>query len=287
MAGTAQPQRARLGRPVVPVAAGAHARSSVRPRRVVLAEQILPVVVAIRRAHHGMDVLPVRPLRIRRGVAQIHRALVIKFEQNHRTVNPIIKYTVVRRDGGGAGGKNLALGPISRILFHTLRCFDRHFSRARLATDLACVARLHSACTVLRMAKQAATYPWLSDGPPSHLFCLAPEGVYRAADVAVGAVGSYPTFSPLLRKGVRREGESESGFPLSLLLFPFTRIAQRFVFCDTVRRRALTRGAPTCGEARAASCPVVSGLSSPNFYRARHYPHLGIKELGATTRPQS
>ena len=119
-------------------------------------------------------------------MAQIHRALVIKFEQNHRTVNPIIKYTVVRRDGGGAGGKNLALGPISRILFHTLRCFDRHFSRARLATDLACVARLHSACTVLRMAKQAAAYPWLLDEPPSHLFCLAPDGVFRAVPLTRG-----------------------------------------------------------------------------------------------------
>ena len=49
----------------------------------------------------------------------------------------------------------------------------------------------------LARAPQAAAYPWLSDEPPSHLFCLAPDGVFRAADVAVGAVGSYPTFSPL------------------------------------------------------------------------------------------
>ncbi len=38
----------------------------------------------------------------------------------------------------------------------------------------------------------------------------------------------------------------------------------RYVFCDTVRRRALTRAARACGEACAASCPMVSGLSSPN-----------------------
>ena len=63
--------------------------------------------------------------------------------------------------------------------------------------------------------------------------------------------------------------------------------AWRSVFCDTVRRRGLNRGACACLSARAASCPVVSGLSSPNFYRARRYPRLGIKELGATTRPQS
>jgi hypothetical protein len=43
----------------------------------------------------------------------------------------------------------------------------------------------------------------------------------------------------------------------------------RFVFCDTVRRRALKRGAHTCLAARAASCPVVSGLSSPRLCLAR------------------
>ena len=34
-------------------------------------------------------------------------------------------------------------------------------------------------------------------GPASSLFGLAPGGVYRAAPVASGAVGSYPTLSPL------------------------------------------------------------------------------------------
>jgi len=29
------------------------------------------------------------------------------------------------------------------------------------------------------------------------LLCLAPRGVYRASSVTLGAVGSYPTFSPL------------------------------------------------------------------------------------------
>ena len=42
-----------------------------------------------------------------------------------------------------------------------------------------------------------ATNPGLSDGPPSPLFSLAPDWVFRAAVVAFGAVGSYPTFSPL------------------------------------------------------------------------------------------
>ena len=33
------------------------------------------------------------------------------------------------------------------------------------------------------------------------LFCLAPRGVYRASSVTFGAVGSYPTFSPLPPEG--------------------------------------------------------------------------------------
>ena len=32
---------------------------------------------------------------------------------------------------------------------------------------------------------------------PGSLFGLAPNGVYRAPAIALGAVGSYPTFSPL------------------------------------------------------------------------------------------
>ncbi len=122
----------------------------------------------------------------------------------------------------------------------------------------------------LARARESAAYPWLLDGPPSHLFCLAPEGVFHAADVTVDAVGSYPTVSPLPEAS--RLATNRSG---------------RFIFCDTIRRRALKRIARAGREACAASCPMVSGLSSPNFYRARHYPRLGIKELGATIRPQS
>ena len=36
---------------------------------------------------------------------------------------------------------------------------------------------------------------------PGSLFGLAPNGVYRAPSIALGAVGSYPTFSPLPPEG--------------------------------------------------------------------------------------
>ena len=44
-----------------------------------------------------------------------------------------------------------------------------------------------------------ATYPEPSDGPPGSLFCLAPDWVCPASFVTSGAVGSYPTISPLPR----------------------------------------------------------------------------------------
>ena len=157
--------------------------------------------------------------------------------------------------------KKLASGPVSRILFHALRRFGRHFSRA-LSGPPGRPPRGEAA-----RRRTDATYPRLWGGPPSLLFCLAPEGVFRAARLAAGRGGLLPHLFTLAAR--------------------FRGTTRRFVFCDTVRRRGFNRGACTCLSARAASCPAVSGLSSPNPYRARRYPRLGIKELGATTRPQS
>jgi hypothetical protein len=173
--------------------------------------------------------------------------------------------------------KALVLGPISRILFLPL-------ARDSVVISLGRLRGLRIAATGCPAERSTAAYPRLWDGPPSRLFCLAPDGVFRAADVAVGAVGSYPTFSPSLREVkvmVRVKGLPPSP-SLSL-----SQTAQQFIFCDTVRHRGLTRGARAWSDPCAASCPMVSGLSSPNLYRARRYPHLGIKELGATTRPQN
>ena len=50
------------------------------------------------------------------------------------------------------------------------------------------------------------------------LFGLAPDEVFRAADITIGAVGSYPAFSPL----------------------PTTEAAGGLIFCGTVRRKILT-----------------------------------------------
>ena len=57
-------------------------------------------------------------------------------------------------------------------------------------------------------------------GKISHLFGLAPGGVYHASNVAVGPVSSYLAFSPLPRTSYTRDKEN----------------AGRFVFCGTFRR---------------------------------------------------
>ena len=85
------------------------------------------------------------------------------------------------------------------------------------------------------------------------LFGLAPDGVFRAASLALRAVRSYRTFSPLPR--------------------PRCRDAGRFVFCGTVRRDASRRPPPACISDRtrsyAASRPMEFGLSSPGLRRER------------------
>lgn len=67
-----------------------------------------------------------------------------------------------------------------------------------LQTGLAAGRSLGASPTLARQKDlRDAAYPRLKDGPPSRLFCLAPDGVYPAADLTIGAVGFYPTFSPL------------------------------------------------------------------------------------------
>ena len=78
---------------------------------------------------------------------------------------------------------------------------------------------------------------------PDPLFGLAPDGVYRAPLIALRAVGSYPTFSPL-------PGEPGGLFSVALAV-------------DGAFRRRRPRVSHPKGTGYAASCPVEFGLSSP------------------------
>lgn len=124
---------------------------------------------------------------------------------------------------------------ISRILFlqpYGLRCGHLSGDSSRSLLPLA------------RDATITRSYPSpfgdLRPGGPFLLFCLAPRGVCHASFITVGAVGSYPAFSPL----------------------PFTALASyegRFVFCDTFHCPGLPQN---LRRLRAARCLTVSGLSS-------------------------
>ncbi len=117
---------------------------------------------------------------------------------------------------------------------------DGHSSRRAVTHTLQQPTRDSTSCNVL--ARRVVS---------RRLFGLAPTGVYRATFVTEGAVGSYPTLSPL----------------------PHNRFypkARRFAFCCTVRRTKLTPHAP---RRYLAVYPVEPGLSSVPELSPRHRDH--------------
>lgn len=70
---------------------------------------------------------------------------------------------------------------VSRVLSNGVTRWDSHFSRS----------------TITRTLQQPTRGVLVEVGYSRRLLGLAPAGVYRAAHVAMRAVGSYPTFSPL------------------------------------------------------------------------------------------
>ena len=112
-----------------------------------------------------------------------------------------------------------------------------------------------AACATERIICLSDQYPGLiplardRNGPlPSPLFGLAPDGVFRAASLALRAVGSYPTFSPLPRACAR-------GGMFSVALSVGT------------ARAVTTRVYRRPDRRYAASRPMVFGLSSPTRSR--------------------
>ena len=89
---------------------------------------------------------------------------------------------------------------------------------------------------------------------PPLLFGLAPRGVYRAADIAARAVGSYPTVSPLPSATIERPA---GGFASSRSSI---RLHRRFIFCGTVRSPA-----PAFADARSPGVTRRVALRSPDF----------------------
>jgi hypothetical protein len=90
-----------------------------------------------------------------------------------------------------------------------------HSSRHRLTSALKQPTRglLSPATSRLRGSEFASSKPLSEPGDSPLLFGLAPRGVFRALDVAIEAVGSYPTFSPL--PGEMRISKMLCRFPCS------------------------------------------------------------------------
>ena len=93
---------------------------------------------------------------------------------------------------------------------------------------------------------------------PGSLFGLAPNGVYRAPAIALGAVGSYPTFSPL-------PGEPGGLFSVALAVDD----ALRHHLPRASRLEDGLRGIAPCGvrtflPRQAGGDPPPSGIGEPS-----------------------
>ncbi len=93
---------------------------------------------------------------------------------------------------------------------------------------------------------------------PGSLFGLAPNGVYRAPAIALGAVGSYPTFSPL-------PGEPGGLFSVALAVDD----ALRHHLPRASRPEDGLRGIAPCGvrtflPRQAGGDPPPSGIGEPS-----------------------
>lgn len=60
---------------------------SVVMLRIVLAKQILPIIVAVRRSHHGVDMVSANLALIEKKAR-----LVVEFDENHGAVDAIIEH---------------------------------------------------------------------------------------------------------------------------------------------------------------------------------------------------
>ena len=103
---------------------------------------------------------------------------------------------------------------------------DDHSSRSRIAPGLK---------QPTRGSQQLALASLLHTGwaSPPLLFGLAPRGVFRAPDVAIRAVGSYPTFSPL--PNALRRNRQGCGFPQACRRG--ANVTGGLIFCGTFRSR--------------------------------------------------
>ena len=181
----------------------------------------------------------------------------------------------VRCTGQRRWRKKIAGEPVSRILCAaqsssrlasrlSLAPRDDHSSRSRIAPGLQQPTR-----GLQQFAPSSALHTgWAS---PPLLFGLAPRGVFRAPDVAIRAVGSYPTFSPL--PNALRRNRQPRGFPQACRRG--ASITGGLIFCGTFRnRRKILRSCQWQRRRAPHDNPLaLPGASpcSPTLLRAEDY----------------
>jgi hypothetical protein len=136
-----------------------------------------------------------------------------------------------------------------------------HSSRRRVTADVQQrptrrFQPLHGAA-LRRRADAGHTH--CSERVPPSLFGLAPCGVYPAFGVAVEAVRSYRTFSPLPR-GLAVQACALSVRPLAARNPKIALGVRRYILCGTRHPRAFTSSR---SGRYPAHCPAEFGLSSP------------------------
>jgi len=139
-------------------------------------------------------------------------------------------------DSGNGSGR-----AVSRILFRLLRSGENHLSEQPVPET--------------GLLSQTWNEPLLS-----FLFGLAPDGVFRAASLALRAVRSYRTFSP-----------SPAATPFGAMTGCLFSVALSVGTTRAVAARVYpaVRLLTSAATGYAASRPVVFGLSSPGLRRKR------------------
>ena len=156
--------------------------------------------------------------------------------------------------------------PVSRILYGAALASllrDDHSSSPGLATGIERPTRGFVSPHSLRRRKRsrcACAQCSASRASSALLFGLAPRGVCRAPDVATGAVGSYPTFSPLPAL------QPFEDVPKVFLRAITGLLRRRYILCGTVRdacsRRLLTRHATNVPWRYQARCPIPAPVDA-------------------------
>src|SRR5688572_14152296 len=86
---------------------------------VMLPQEILAVVVSVRRAHDDVNVLAVGDVWVCRQVPEVRRPLMVELDEEHGAVNPVVE-DAVRRTAADPGER----GPVEMLtdLLHPHAC---------------------------------------------------------------------------------------------------------------------------------------------------------------------